>query len=246
MYHLNQGAPVALPEHVEVVVGTLDDVRYVPVVDGDDNDDDEDASDGTDATNSDINVTRRRTHAKGGAGDDGAKEKQTHATSSNVTDLTLDARGDGEEEEEEEEDEDSVYNTVSAAADDQKDIAASEKARSMAMRIAASLRPRSANDDDAETESVCSLCNEEIGDAALMSACVHCNVQYHATCVANAMLDSANAPPETLLPSRGLPSSARWECSACGMPFTWEESMKAGLTSQRLGRLGRRRRKRQR
>lgn len=113
----------------------------------------------------------------------------------------------------------------------------------MAMRIAASLRPSASEhpDDDESGGPVCALCEEAMFSPALISACGHCFAQYHSTCVANAMLDAANAPPEMLLPSRGLSPLTRWACVACGMGITWEEAMEAGLASQRRGRHRKRR-----
>ena len=225
-------------------MGTLEDVQYVPVIDGDEDDDDieTDANEKADdkADDDDDNGAsgvRRRGRKPGGSGAGGGNAKQVLETSSNVTDLTLNESDDDVA--------NSLYDIKSGEKNskgDKDNVDAPNEAQSMAMRIAASLRPRDSYQDDGEIgASVCALCEEEISSPSLISACTHCFVQYHSACIANAMLGAAKAPPETLLPSRGLSPMTRWGCVACGMGITWEEAMEAGLASQRHGRRRKRR-----
>ena len=233
---LGQGAPIPWPENVEIVVGTLKDVRRVPVMD-DDDDDGECGSGGRGRGRG----AKRKTSERG-KGNSEASVATRGGTScseggpdeSDVTDLTLDDSEDGESNFYEEGHSFMRTGSSEAAVDDCSDSAA----RAMAVRIAASLGGAPAS---ASGRFPCALCGNPMADDPLVSSCIHCRTHFHATCLASAMLKDARAPTERLLPfgalDDGLPFPD-WTCVKCGGALGWREAMEAGLQQRRRDHRG--------
>ena len=203
------------PENVELVVGTLKDVRRVRVLEGEEDEDDREGPGARGAG--------RRKKAAAGAGAGAAGE------GSEVTDLTLDD-SDGE---------------ASCGFYDGGGGDSDAAVRAMGVRIAASLEAAPAGGGPpaapAARRAPCALCDDAIADDALVSACALCRTRFHATCLARAMLAGARAPPERLLPfGDGMPSP-RWSCVECGGGVGWRDAMEAGLGRAARGRKRRRR-----